>query len=145
MSWNKIAIMLFSCLFLLNLLPTYAEQIETSSNNFNQETIRPMFSNILMFHNNFDISTVGNASISSSLVAQSCSHIVIEATLQQLNNGNWTTIKAWSSSTPGTSAELSGSYFVTSSKFYRVQTTGTVYVAGVIVEQTTDTSSAKYY
>lgn len=145
MKRNSFVILIMTCFFFLNISPTHAEPAEASGISVHQEAMMPMFSNILMFQNSFDISAFGNASFASSLFAQSCSHIVIEATLQQLNNGNWTTIKAWSSSTPGTSAVLSGSYFVASAKFYRVVTTGIVYNAGVIVEQTTNISTTKYY
>lgn len=104
-----------------------------------------MFTNIILFQNSFDLSSYGNATISSILYAQACDQIVIVAKLQQMKNGSWTTIKTWSSDSIGTSAALSGSFFVQNLHSYRVVTTGTVYMSGAQIEKTTNTSKVKSY
>ena len=143
---KAITVLLVGLFFIVSLkTPVQANQCKQSMPSINTISVSPMFTNILLFQNSFNISTSGTANVYSFLNAQSCDQLIIVANLQQLDSGTWTTIKTWTTISYGTSATLSGSYFVPNAKFYRVVTTGTVYRAGMQIEQNMNTSDTKYY
>lgn len=108
-------------------------------------SIQPMFSNIAAFSNSLVISTAGMATVASYLSASNITSCKVDVSLQQLKNGTWTVIKTWTNTSSGTSAGLSGTYYVTKGSYYRTVSVGSVYKSGVLIENTTYTSAIKYY
>lgn len=120
-----------------------SEHIET--NDLENTNIKPYFTNISVFVNTFEISTSGKASVSSYLTARNIDSLKIEVSLQQFNNGQWTSIKTWTETLSGMNGGLSGSYYVPKGNIYRVVSKGMVYENGLLVESTRNISEIESY
>lgn len=133
-------------MFAINV-PTFADGHEPSvcKLNSNYEIVTPFFTNITLFQNVFDISTDGKASISVYLEARNVDSVKVDASLQQLKNGNWVTIKSWTNISAGTYAGVSGTYYVAKGYKYRLVSSGYVYKSGSLSEQTEFNNSIKTY
>jgi hypothetical protein len=108
--------------------------------------IGPLWVNITEFTNSFDISASGLAEFDTSLYARSnINKVVINASIQQYVNGNWRTIKSWSSTTYSNSGYLNKKWYVVSGYYYRLVSTGSVYQNNVLVEQTSYTGRSYWY
>jgi len=107
--------------------------------------VSPRFTNISIFSNGLNISDSGKATVASQLRARDCDEVKINAYLQRNSNGQWTTIKSWSTTQTGTVAVLEGSWYVLSGYEYRMVSYGYVYSGGTLLESTSYTSGSKTY
>ena len=137
--FQLISIALISCIIVIPVTAAPVSQV------IKQDIVQPMFTNIILFQNGFNISSTGKVSVSVYLTAQNVDSVKVDANLQQYRNGAWITIKSWTKTSAGTTAGLSGTYYVLSGYSYRLASTGTVYIGNSIVEKTNYTSSAKFY
>lgn len=145
-SKSRWIISLIVVIFAINV-PTFADCNEpsVSKTTGNYEIVTPFFTNITLFQNVFDISTDGKASVSVYLTARNVDSVKIDASLQQLKNGNWVTIKSWTNTSAGTHAGISGTYYVAKGYQYRILSNGYVYQNGIILENTSYLSEWKKY
>lgn len=138
---------LINLIILLMIISTsvYAtsEHIETS--DLENTDIKPYFTYISVFANTFEISASGKASVSSYLTARNIDSLSIEVSLEQFNNGQWTSIKTWTETLNGINGGLSNSYYVPKGYTYRVVSKGMVYKNGSLVESTSNISEMKSY
>jgi len=141
---RKRAAALVLSFLILCLAPMQAFALET-----NQETnseIGPLWVSITEFTNSFEISSSGLAQFDTSLFARSnINKVVINASIQQYSNGNWQTIKSWTSTSNSNSGYLNQKWYVVSGYNYRLVSTGAVYQNDVLVEQTSYTGSSYRY
>lgn len=107
--------------------------------------IQPYYTNILTFENNFSISSSGQVTVSSILIARNVNSVRLDVALQRYNNGTWQTIKDWTTTSSGTSAGLSESYYVSKGYTYRTVSSGYVYLNGSLLENASFTSSSISY
>ncbi len=131
----------FICICLILTLfnaTTYASIIEPT----NYQT---RFTNITLFENAFDISSDGQASVDSYLVARNVDSVKVTAKLQQYKDGKWKTIKSWSETRDGTRCGAGGKWYVASGNKYRMISYGYAYVDGDMVENTSYVSKTKVY
>jgi len=128
-------------------MPTFAYGDEPSvlKSAGNYEIVTPFFTNITLFQNVFDISTDGKVSISVYLTARNVDKVKVNANLQQLINGNWSTVKSWTNISAGTYSGLSGIYYVPKGYEYRLISSGSVYLNENVLEQSTFISQTKFY
>lgn len=145
-SKSRWIISLIVVIFAINV-PTFADVHEpsVSKSTGNYEIVTPFFTNITLLQNVFDISTDGKASISVYLTARNVDSVKIDASLQQLKNGNWVTIKSWTNTSAGTYAGVSGTYYVAKGYQYRILSNGYVYQNGIVLENTSYLSEWKKY
>lgn len=122
-----------------------AQQYQSIHKGIEQHIVQPKFTNIAIFQTGFDISSTGKASVNVYLTAQNVDSAKVDANLQQYKNGNWKTIKSWTNTSSGTSAGLSGSYYIAKGYSYRVVSKGYVFKGSKIIETTTYTSQTKKY
>lgn len=131
-------------MFMISAIPVYASSdfkvVEENAN-----IIQPRFTNIAAFTNKFDISSGGKATITSSVTATNVDKIKINAYLQRYANGQWTTVKSWTTTEYGTFAALGESYYVTSGYQYRMVSNAYVFLNNQLLESTTYTSGTKIY
>ena len=93
----------------------------------------------------FSINSNGKASIYALTTGkQGVDSVAVEANLQQLKNGVWTTIKTWSASKPGRTVTVSGEWNVVKGYSYRLQSAHSAYYNGA-TEKTTITSKTVNY
>jgi len=118
---------------------------QTKDKNKDDEIVHVEFTYITMFKNDFEISDSGKASVATTLRSYTVDEVHIAGYLQQYTNGNWKTIKTWSSEATGTGDGFSGSWYVASGYSYRYKSYAYLYKNGSLVESTSDTSSAIYY
>jgi hypothetical protein len=107
--------------------------------------IQPYYTNILTFDNGFSISSSGQATFSSYLVARNVNSVKLDVSLQRYNNGTWQTIKDWTTTSSGTSAGLSESYYVSKGYTYRTVSSGYVYQNGRLAENSSFISNSLNY
>ena len=109
-------------------------------------TVTPRYVNISVFMASVGVNSSGKASCYSDVVTANSTYTVyLNIGLQRYKNGEWTTIKSWSTSGTG-GAELDKSYYVTSGYYYRTSATATVYTSGgSYVEMVTIHSQSDYY
>lgn len=143
-SKSRWIISLIVVIFAINV-PTFADGNEpsVSKTTGNYEIVTPFFTNITLFQNVFDISTDGKASVSVYLTARNVDSVKIDASLQQLKNGNWLTIKSWTNTSAGTYAGVSGTYYVAKGYKYRLVSSGMVYMKQVLLEKSNSISDVK--
>jgi hypothetical protein len=137
-------IVLTLCLVLVISLWT---PLNTFASTSEAGSVQPYFTYISSVKNAFDISSSGNASMSSSIVTYNgtVDQVRMNNYLQRYNNGLWTTVNNWSQTTQGTSAAWSQSYYVSSGYSYRLRTYFYAYDGSTIIESTSATSSSIYY
>ena len=126
-------------------IPAFAFESGLTSKSFNSNPIQPLFTNITLYQNTFDISSSGKSSVTVVLSARNVDKVKVEAYLQQYKNGSWTTIKNWSNTVSGTSASIGENWYVASGYSYRMLSYGTVYKNGAVVESTSYTSKIIEY
>lgn len=128
-------------LLCLTILPTFANSLD----NTKESIIQPRWTEISQFNNSFSITSTGRSEIESTMYALNADLIRVEANLQQLKNGYWTTIKTWTGTSQDVICSVVGSWCVQKGYSYRMLSTGAVYINGQQVEQTNYTSNIKYY
>lgn len=128
------------CLTLLLFTGTavYSSGLETAD-------YQTRFTHINTFENTFDISSEGEANITSYINVRNAESVKIAANLQQYKSGSWKTVKSWSKSKDGTSCSAGGKWYVPSGYKYRMVSYGYVYEDGNMVESTSYTSKVKVY
>jgi hypothetical protein len=134
----------FIAVLILCLIPT-----QIFAQGINQQNVNsvnsPMWVSIIDFQNTFDPS-VSPAIVNSRLNARSnINQVVITASIQQLTNGNWVTIKTWTSTSYSNSGYLDQVWYLASGYAYRMVTTGAVYQNGSFVEQASYTSPTYWH
>lgn len=125
--------------------PIYAAGGNRNINVYKSSEIKPNFTYISIFTNDFEISVSGKASVSSYLSARNIDKLIIKVDLQRFMDGKWTTVKSWTESSNGINGGLSGSYYVLKGYIYRAISQGMVYKNGVLVESTSNVSRMKVY
>lgn len=136
-------LLILTILLSLNWMTVEAKQPKDI--NKDDEIIHVEFTYITMFKNDFEISDSGKSSVATTLRSYNVDEVHITGYLQQYTNGEWKTIKTWSSEASGNSDEFSGSWYVASGYSYRYKSYAYLYKDGSLVESTSDTSSAVYY
>ncbi|WP_242947594.1 hypothetical protein [Desulfosporosinus lacus] len=71
--------------------------------------------------------------------------VEVTASIQQYINGNWQTIKSWTSIFNSNSIDLFKERYVVSGYYYCLGSTGAVYQNGVLMEQTSYTGPSYWY
>jgi membrane-bound lytic murein transglycosylase MltF len=136
-------LLVLTVLFSMTLMTAEAKEIKDK--NIDDEIIHVEFTYITMFKNNFDISDSGKSSVATTLSSYNVDEVHLYGYLQQFTNGNWKTIKTWSSEASGISDGFSGSWYVASGYSYRYKSYAFLYIDGSLVESTSDISNAIYY
>lgn len=131
--------LIFICVCLILTLFT------ASVSGIEQINYQTRFTNINIFKNTFDISSSGQASVTSYLTARNVDSVKIKANLQQYKDGNWKTIKSWSETREGTRGGAGGKWYVASGNKYRIVSYGYTYEDGEMIESTSYTSKVKTY
>lgn len=135
---------IFCLIFILSAIPVNATQELEDIDNENL-IMQPKFTNISVFLNDFDITGTGKAILTSSVNARNVDECEINMYLQRYQNGNWTTIKNWSTRESGTFCGLGQTWYVVSGYQYRMSTFAYVYQKGSLVESTSFTSRSIVY
>lgn len=110
-----------------------------------EDIIEPMFTNINVFHNDFDITNKGKALLTSSLSARNVDQVKISTYLQKYQNGEWATVKHWSIVEADSLAVLGDNWYVVSGYQYRMISYGYVYTNGKLLESGSYVSETKLY
>jgi hypothetical protein len=106
----------------------------------------PMFTYISSVDSNLSISSSGTATVSASIICySSVDSTSVSSYLQRYSGGTWNTIKSWSGSDDDATANMYGTYAVTSGYNYRVRSYFYAYVNGSVVESTSRTTGTLYY
>lgn len=134
-------IVLLCCSMIVNLTKDSNVTRAADSGNI---SFQALSSNVVIFQQDFTISSTGTASVSAYLIAENCTSVRLDATLQKYTAGFWTNIKTWSKTTSGSSGGVSGTYAV-STGYYRVVTKNYMYNGSTLVDQYTYTSAVKSY
>lgn len=142
---KKTSLLLLMVVSFMTCIPAYATETSMGFINKDQNIVKPMFTNIAIFQNDFNITTGGKVELMSYLTARNVTEVAIETNLQQNKNGVWVTIKSWSSASKGTNSGLEGSYFVSTGYKYRMVSKGKVFKNGSLVEETSYISEIKSY
>ena len=101
---------------------------------------------ITEYRNYFEVSSNGQALANVRLYASSnIDKVVIDASIQQYANGNWKTIKSWTSTSYSSSGYLNQTWYVNKGYYYRLVSTGKVYQNDALVEQTSYTGPSYWY
>lgn len=117
-----------------------------ADNQKESSVIAPRWTSIIDYQNIFEISGSGAALVDVSLNARSnINKVVINASIQQYVNDNWTTIKSWSSTSYSSSGYLSQTWYVNKGYYYRMLSTGAVYQNDVLLEHVSYTSPSHWY
>lgn len=145
LSHHKVGLLVLAIVSFMTCLPSYAVAPKMNFIGEDKNIVTPMFTNIAIFQNAFDISVDGRAEVMSYLSARNVTEVMVEAQLQQNKNGVWTTVKTWSSTSKGTNAGLEGSYYVLKGYKYRLVSKGKVYKNGSLVEETSSVGASKTY
>lgn len=130
--------------FAFIVVPVNAE-VEIENTEAENLLIRPMFTNISVFLNDFDITSNGKAILTSSVNARNVDECRVSMYLQRYQNGSWTTIKHWSATESGKLCGLGKTWYVTSGYQYRMISYAYVYQDGKFVESTSYTSRSIVY
>jgi hypothetical protein len=107
--------------------------------------VQPQFTNISVFYNDLSINDTGKALITSSITAREIDEIRISTFLQKYEDGQWTTVKHWTTTQSGTLAVLGESWYVVSGYQYRIKSYGYVYQNGKMIESSSYTSRTIIY
>ena len=146
MSWKKMLLIISSVLIVFLIGTPAGAQNSLYLNEVNSnDWIQPYFTNILLFQNQFDISSSGKAIAFAYLTARNVDQVRIDISLQQYNNGSWKTIKDWTTTSSGTNIGLDKSYYISRGYTYRMISNGYVYENGILIENTSFISSSINY
>ncbi len=141
---RKRAVALVLSLLILCVAPMQVFALGT--NQVTNSEIGPLWVSITEFTNSFEISGSGLAQFDTSLYARSnINKVVINASMQQYNNGSWQTVNSWTSTTYSNSGYLNQKWYLMSGYYYRLVSTGAVYQDDVLIEQTSYTGSSYWY
>ncbi len=139
---KKMAVLL-TIILVLCMIPTqiFGESIQKSDSD-----IGLRWTSIIDYHNIFEISGSGAATVDVGLYARSdINKVVIDASIQQYVDGNWQTIKSWTSTSYSSNGYISKTWYVNKGYYYRLVSTGKVYQDDVLVEQVFYTGSSYWY
>lgn len=125
------------------LMPVTA--LAASTSNQSETIVKPCWTYISNVNNSLGINSSGQASMLSSINAYSGTSVSMINYLQRYQNGSWTNVQGWSSSTQGTYGSWSNSYYVSSGYSYRLLTYFYVYNGSTLLESTSLTSPTKNY
>lgn len=142
---NTFAVLFVSLVICLLTISGFAIGNTDLDERTEANSVQPMWTEISQFTNAFEIESSGRAIANTVLYAFDVDEIRINAALQQLKNGNWTTIKSWTSSSIDIYCILDEAWYVVGGYSYRYVSTGTVYENDSPVEQTTYTSEVWNY
>ncbi len=111
-----------------------------------QQIISPRWTYITEFANAFDISPTGLFQLYTALSARSgITKTEVTASIQQYVNGDWQTIKSWTQTSKRNKIELLQEWYVEKNYYYRLVSSGAVYVNDTLVEQTSYTGPSYWY
>ncbi len=96
-------------------------------------TIRPMYAEIDIFVNSFEIYPDGNASVYTSVHAGNADSTSVGVYLEKNNNGTWSSVKSWSGSSNSVFSNAGGTYYVTHGQ-YRIRSYCSVYINGSLAD-----------
>ncbi len=119
--------------------------VSANAADYEKTIISPKFSYINFFQNDFYISDSGKATVASYLYADNSDQVRITGYLQQYKDGDWKTVKNWTSSADGNDIILEKDWYVESGYTYRYISYGYVYVNGYVIESTSYESSKICY
>lgn len=137
---KKIFLMVTAIMLLI--MPVYAEEnIKITS----EMIIEPYFTNIYTFHTYFDIDGNGKAELAATLDGHNGDTSRIEAQLQRYSNGNWSTIKSFSSTSSTSNCSLSTNYYVAKGYSYRVIYYAYIYNGPILLDHTSQISALHFY
>ena len=131
-------------IFVFIIAPVNAER-EIEHTEAENLLIQPMFTNISVFLNDFDITSNGKAILTSSVNARNVDECRISMYLQRYQNGSWTNVKHWSATESGKLCDLGKTWYVMSGYQYRMKTYAYVYQDGNFKESTSYTSRSIVY
>ena len=137
-------LVIFVICFIIN--PTFILASQGIQQTMESDLVQPMWNYIATYRNTFVISEYGRADVEVVLTSFTADSMRVEASIQQLKDGRWTTIKTWSNTTHGNIVcGLGKSWYLMSGYYYRMVSTGTVYKNGRVVEQTSFISPIRLY
>ncbi len=143
---KKIIMLLVISVICFTINPTFILASQGNQQTMESNLIQPMWTYIDSYRNTFVISDFGRADVTVVLHSFTADSIRVEASIQQLKNGDWITIKTWSNTVHDKiTCGLGKSWYVAKGYLYRMVSTGIVYKNGKIVEQTTYVSPLRYY
>jgi len=141
---KKRAVVLVLSFLILCTAPMQMFAVETNKETSSE--IGPLWVDIIKFSNSFDVSGSGLFQFDTSLSARSnINKVVINASIQQNNNGSWQTIKSWTSTSNSSNGSLCQKWYVVSGYDYRLVSSGAVYEDGVLAEKTSSTGPSYWY
>lgn len=128
-------------IIMLTIFPQQGQALELES----IDNIQPLFTNVDVFQNEFDIASNGKSSNTVYLNARNVDKVEIRLYLQQYNSGKWTTIKSWSESRNSTSYGFTNNWYLDKGYSYRLVSYGYVYKDSKIIESTSRISRIIVY
>lgn len=133
------------CILAFSAIPVNANdssiELEEKKIEFNQAK----FTNITVFWNEFYITDQGKAVLTSSVDARNVDECKISMYLEKYKDGEWVTVKHWSSTESGTFCGIGKTWYVISGYQYRMKTYAYVYSNDEFVESTSNISKTKLY
>ena len=141
---KKKLIVFMTIVLVLCLIPTQIFGLQTA--NKAESDVGILWTFITDYRNFFEVSSNGQARANVRLNASSdIDKVVIDASIQQYANGNWKTIKSWTSTSYSSNGYLNQTWYVNKGYYYRLVSTGKVYQDNVLVEQTSYTGPSYWY
>ncbi len=141
---KKITLSLLTVLMALSILMP-ATALAEGPTVQSDSVFSPNWTYIADIGDSLGIDSSGKAAMTSLIVAYSGTSVSMINYLQRYENGSWTSVQGWSSSTQGTRGNWSNTYYVYSGYNYRLLTYFYVYNNGSLLESTSITSPTKYY
>lgn len=134
-----------SIILVFTIIPINASTGVEIIDNIESVTIQPRFTNITVFLNDFYIDDQGKAYLTSTVDARNVDEIKISMYLQKYQDGNWTTVKHWSTTQKGTFCGIGESWYVLSGYQYRMISYAYVYNDDTLLESTYYVSGSQIY
>jgi hypothetical protein len=142
---KKVTLFTLAFLVALSLLIPVNALAETQKINGTDSVMSPQWTYINYVTNSLTINSSGKASMMSTINTYSATQVCMFNYLQRYQNGTWSAIQSWYSTTQGKFGVWTDSYYVYSGYNYRLLTYYYVYNGSSIVESTTLTSPTSYY
>lgn len=91
--------------------------------------IKPMYVDIDVYSNSFDINSNGLACVFTSVYAATADNTSVSVYLEKFNNGSWSYVNSWYGSGVGAYSYAGGDYYVAHGQ-YRIRSYCYVYIDG---------------
>lgn len=134
------------CMILLGNTQVFASNNDNAYQEINKSIVAPYMDYIVNAYSGISISSSGTVIISSSVngYQDTTTKVAITAKLQQYKNGEWTTLKTYTSESNSHRTRISETKSVSKGYSYRVQSTVKAYNGSSVETKIVTSSSAKY-